>query len=155
MEGSLPDSSVHGIFQPRILQWVEPPGKPPDIHMRAFIEVKVPGVKSWDLAKIMVFPQTFLAPTRFSNVHTPLPCVAPVMGYVACCSLQGHKESGMTEWLNWTEHRLRLAQSQIWSTLSSLRMDQLGRKEVFWRFLGKKFPCSSEQTLGCDSDLLL
>ena len=64
MECSLPDSSVHGIFQLRILQWVEPPGKPPDIHTRAFTDIEVPGVKRWDLAKIMVSLQIFLAPTQ-------------------------------------------------------------------------------------------
>ena len=140
------------------------------------------------------------------------------MEYVVCGSLQGHKDSDMTEWLNWTERRLhirsdqslshvqlfatpwiaarqaslsitnswsslrlmsimsvmssshlilcrpllllppippsirvfsnestllmrwpKLAQSQILATLSSLRMDQLERKKVFWRSLGKKF----------------
>ena len=105
MECSLPDSSVHEIFQLRILQWVDQPGKPPDIHTRAFIEVEVPGVKPWDLTKIMVSPQIFLVPIQISVCPNPSALCSPSNGVCSVRQSSGSQRLGH-DWvtqLNWVQ----------------------------------------------------
>ena len=94
MECNLPDSSVHGIFQLRILQWVDQPGKPPDIHTRAFIEVEIPGVKPWDLTKIMVSPQIFLVPTQIFVCPNPSALCSPSNGVCSVWQSSGSQRVG-------------------------------------------------------------
>ena len=57
-----------------------------------------------------------------------IPGVGGSQGGLACCSPWGHKESDMTEQLNWTELNLKLVQNPLYHS--------------YWFFL-----CSSEDTL--------
>ena len=43
------------------------------------------------------------------------PGVGDGQGGLACCSLWGHKELDMIEWLNWTELDFKLIPSQTWT----------------------------------------
>ena len=130
MDCSLPGSSIHGIFQARVLEWVATAFSVRII--RKIINTKFicletqvlwpPHTKSWligkdsDAGRGWGQEEKGMTEDEMAGWHHRLherefewtPGDGDGQGGLACCDSWGRKESDTTEWLNWTELKLFL-----------------------------------------------
>ena len=98
MDYSLPDSSIHGIFQARILEWVTISySRGSSQHMDQTQVSCVSYIDRW----ILYHSTTWETLSFF--IHTFVKALSMSWrGKPGNCSPWGCKESDTTEWLNWT-----------------------------------------------------
>jgi len=95
MDCSPPDSSVHGIFQARILEWVA---------------ISYSKGSFWPRDRTCISCISHIGRQILYHFTTSFkaPGVGDGQGSLACCSPWGRKEWDMTEQLNWTEQVLKI-----------------------------------------------